>query len=357
MKAKLSLTVVVLLVLISAIVVGCNRPATRSDAQIASEVQGKIMSDPMLQGRQVAVQAANGVVTLNGTVNSDAERQAASNSAGAVEGVRQVMNNLTVQQAAAPAAEEPAPAEAAPAPAPEPQRRAAAAAPRRATTTPGQSRTASRPNAGVTDYSASSAPAAPANVAPAAPATPPAPAKVTVPDGATVSVRLIDALDTETAEVGQAFRASLNSPLIVNDNVVVPENADVEGRVVATQDAGRFKGQSLLTLELTKISFNGRSYQVHSNQWSKQGASRGKNTAAKVGGGAALGAIIGGLAGGGKGAAIGAGVGAGAGTGVQAVTKGQQVRLPSETLLNFQLETPLTVIPSSQLQRGRQPMN
>ncbi|HYE25366.1 MAG TPA: BON domain-containing protein, partial [Clostridia bacterium] len=303
MKAKLSLTAVVLLVLISAVVAGCNRPATRSDAQIASEVQGKIMSDPMLQGRQVSVQAANGVVTLNGTVNSDAERQAASNNAGAVEGVKQVMNNLTVQQAAAPAAEEPAPAEAAPAP--EPQRRAAER-PRRATTTAGQSRTASRPSAGVADYSASSAPAAPANVAPAAPAAPPAPAKVTVPDGATVSIRLIDALDTETAEVGQAFRASLNSPLIVNDNVVVPENADVEGRVVATQDAGRFKGQSLLTLELTKISFNGRSYQVHSNQWSKQGASRGKNTAAKVGGGAALGAIIGGLAGGGKGAAIGA---------------------------------------------------
>jgi hypothetical protein len=96
---------------------------------------------------------------------------------------------------------------------------------------------------------------------------------------------------------------------------------------------------------------NGKSYDLRSSQWTKAGTSRGKRTAATIGGGSALGAIIGGIAGGGKGAAIGAAVGAGAGTGVQAATKGQQIDLPSETVLSFTLAGPLSVIPSSSRNR------
>ena len=63
-----------------------------------------------------------------------------------------------------------------------------------------------------------------------------------------------------------------------------------------------------------------------------------------MGQGAAIGAGIGAIAGGGKGAAIGAAAGGGLGGGVQAATKGQQIKLPSETVLNFTLQTPLTVV-------------
>ena len=107
------------------------------------------------------------------------------------------------------------------------------------------------------------------------------------------------------------------------------------------------RAQSELALALTTLSFNGKTYEIETDQYKKEGASRGKRTAETVGGGAAVGALIGGLTGGGKGAAIGAGIGAGAGTGVQAVTKGQQIRLPSETVLEFRLNTPVTVEPSS----------
>jgi outer membrane lipoprotein SlyB len=62
-----------------------------------------------------------------------------------------------------------------------------------------------------------------------------------------------------------------------------------------------------------------------------------------VGGGAALGAIIGALAGGGRGAAIGAGVGGGAGGVYQGATKGNQVKVPSETKLDFQLDQPVSI--------------
>jgi hypothetical protein len=60
-----------------------------------------------------------------------------------------------------------------------------------------------------------------------------------------------------------------------------------------------------------------------------------------IGGTAALGAIIGAIAGGGKGAAIGAGAGAGVGTAAQVMTKGQRVRIPSETRLTFTLQRPV----------------
>ena len=64
----------------------------------------------------------------------------------------------------------------------------------------------------------------------------------------------------------------------------------------------------------------------------------------KVGAGTAIGGIIGAIAGGGKGAAIGAAAGAGVGGGVQAASKSQQIKLPSETVLNFTLQQPVTVV-------------
>jgi outer membrane lipoprotein SlyB len=99
-----------------------------------------------------------------------------------------------------------------------------------------------------------------------------------------------------------------------------------------------------VVLQLDSLSSGGKTYSLQTDQYKKQGSSRGKNTAAKVGGGAAIGSIIGAIAGGGKGAAIGAAAGAGVGGGVQAATKGQQIKLPSETVLNFTLQAPITVV-------------
>ena len=122
--------------------------------------------------------------------------------------------------------------------------------------------------------------------------------------------------------------------------------------------AGRFAGNSALTLELSSISVNGRTYNVQTNQWSRQGKGEGKNTAVKAGGGAALGAVIGGLAGGGKGAAIGSVAGAGAGTGVAATKKGEQIKLASESTLSFLLINTVTVTQQTANNRnaGRTPL-
>ncbi len=158
----------------------------------------------------------------------------------------------------------------------------------------------------------------------------------------------MDAIDSETATQGQTFHATLNSPLAVDGDTAIPSGYDVEGHVVTVQSAGKFAGQSLLVLQLDRISAAGKYYNMQTDQYKKQGSSRGKNTAEKVGAGAGIGAIIGAIAGGGKGAAIGAAAGGGLGAGAQAVTHGQQIKLPSETVLSFTLQAPLTVIPTTQ---------
>jgi hypothetical protein len=355
MKARIWLIIVVAFTLTLA--VACNQAkSARTDAQVASEVQAKIASDPAVQSKQIMVQAQGGSVTLSGTANSEAEKVAATNDAAAIDGVKQVLNNLTVQTAAVTPAPEPTPQEPAqqpksePAPAPRATAHKSSAAHRVSSADP-------EPTYNEPVHQA--APVAQEQpVHAAVPAAPPAPLKLTIPDGTSLSVRLIDGLDSEANQNGDAFRATLNAPLSVDDNVAVPEGADVEGRVVAVQSAGRFAGKSLLTLELTKLQYNGHTYSLNTSQWTKEGSSRGASTAKKVGAGAAIGAIIGGIAGGGKGAAIGSAAGAGVGGGAQAATKGQQIKLDSEAVLAFKLQTPLTVTAASTLNRNtnRQPM-
>ncbi len=170
---------------------------------------------------------------------------------------------------------------------------------------------------------------------------------VVVPSGTRVTIRTIDGVDSDKNHPGDKFLASLEQPLIVNDFTLAPKGASVYGRLQQVQAAGQLTGKSQLRLALTGIVINGQTYPISSGDYEVSGKSRGANTATKVGGGAALGAVIGALAGGGKGAAIGAGVGAGAGTAVQVVTKGDQVHVPSETLLEFTIDQPVS-LPVSQ---------
>jgi hypothetical protein len=177
--------------------------------------------------------------------------------------------------------------------------------------------------------------------------------KVEIPAGTRVAVRMIDSIDSETNHTGEVFRASLDDAILVDGDVIIPAGADATIKLVEAKSAGRISGRSELELELVRVEFQGRSYPMQTTNYQQQGSSRGKRTAATVGGGAAIGAVIGAIAGGGKGAAIGAVAGAGAGTAVQVLTKGQQVRVPSETRLDFQLETPtvVTVMPGGSTPR------
>ena len=176
------------------------------------------------------------------------------------------------------------------------------------------------------------------------------PEQITLPYGTVLAVRLTETLSSDLNQPGDTFLASLASPLVVGDRVIVPEGASIKGKIVDARNAKRFRGKSALVVEVTHLAYNGRTYQLRSSQYSKQGASRNAYAAAAITGGAGVGAIIGTVLGRGKGAAIGAVLGAAAGTGVQAVTKPASVELSAESRLSLRLETPLRVIPSSTLQ-------
>lgn len=172
-------------------------------------------------------------------------------------------------------------------------------------------------------------------------------ADVLVPAGTHLVVRMIDGIDSNQNSVGDTFQASLEEPLIVNSTQVAPKGTMVYGKLEQVKSAGHITGKSELQLALTGIVLNGATHNIVTGDYSVQGSSRGKQTAERAGIGAALGGIIGAIAGGGKGAAIGAGVGAGAGTAVQVMTHGQQVHVPSETVLNFTLQQPVQLPISS----------
>jgi hypothetical protein len=157
---------------------------------------------------------------------------------------------------------------------------------------------------------------------------------------------MIDGIDSSKNHVGDVFHASLETDLDIGNYVVARKGTDVYGRLANAQEAGHMSGSAELQLELTRMVIDGKDYPVVSSDYSLKGKGRGSDTAKKVGGGAVAGAIIGAIAGGGKGAAIGAGVGSAAGAGVQVFTRGQQVKVPSETLLEFRLQQPVTVAPS-----------
>lgn len=348
MKCRVQISVWV--VLLVAILAGVACTKAPDDNQLTGRIQTRLNEDSGLQGKPITVQTSSGVVTLSGTVDNETQRTAAARYASAFPGIKEVVNNLQVaasgpatphahQMAQAP----PEPARAAAKPRPSlprwrgpPDSAMAEATPAAAMHTMAEEHSAPAP--AVT-------PSVPA--VPATPPPPPAPAKVTIPAGTTLAIRLVDAIDSEKAQPGQSFRATLDTPLSLEGDVAIPAGYDVEGQVVDVKSAGKFAGKSELVLQLSRISVGAKSYSIQTDQYRRQGSSRGTNTAEKVGAGAAIGAIIGGLAGGGKGAGIGAAAGGGLGGGVQAATKGQQIKLPAETMLNFTLQSPLTVTPVS----------
>ncbi len=161
-----------------------------------------------------------------------------------------------------------------------------------------------------------------------------------VPAGTRILIRMIDSIDSSKQKAGYRFTASLETNLSVNNVLVAPRGSRVYGLLTSAESAGRMSGSSELALELTDIVINGESYPLLTSTYEVKGQGEGKKTGRKVIGGAGLGALIGGIAGGGKGAGIGALAGAGAGTAVAASKKGQQLSIPSETLLEFRLQQP-----------------
>jgi hypothetical protein len=269
----------------------------RSDTQIIADVRTALNGEAALQGdgNHITPSIHAGVVTLDGTVTSNAARILASKDLAEIDGIKTVLNNLTV--------------------------------------------------------------VAPGAAAPSATVPPPTPHPLAMQDRTKllelparrqIPVRLSEELDTKTAKVGDTFHGTVAANVFQDGYPLIPVGTPVLGRVTEAKPAGRFVGVALLSIELIDLrlpvpSSDDQQVSVITAQLSSKTNGRGAGTAATIGGGAAGGGLIGALAGGGQGAAIGAAGGAALGTGARALMPGQQVVLKPETLLMFTTMAPISV--------------
>ena len=319
---------------------GCkSKPAGVDDAALTTTIQNQLTADNSINGQPVQVAVSGGVATLSGTVQNDAQRTIAARDAAGVTGVKEVVDNIAVSTppAASAAVNTPPPVVSAPA-----RRSEARVSPQMQ-----QPQSQTREPAPVERVPPAQQAYVPPPVrqAPPPPPPPPAPAfkTVTVATGESIPVRVTQTLDSASTQQGDSFSGVVSSDVLVDGLVAIPAGSAVAGHVDDVKDAAHFKGSASLTLSLASITRRGEHIAVTTDPYTVQGKGRGSNTAEKVGGGAAVGAILGGIFGGGKGAAIGAAAGGGTGAGVNAVTRGQQVQVASETVVRFRLQTPVTV--------------
>ena len=322
---------------------GCKSspPAPTDDASLTAALQSHIAGDGAISSEPIQSSVQKQVATLSGTVSSEAVRSLAAVDAAQVPGIKTVVNNLTVQAptptVAAATPPPPLPEPVAPKPKPTPKPRPAPVV-----------RNTPPPPAEVPAPETAAAPPPPPpqeQLPPPPPPPPPPPAfrNITLAPDTVIPIRITETLDSATTQQGDLFTGTIAADVITDGLVVIRQGTPVSGRVSAVQEAAHYKGSSLLTIELTSVNRQGEKLTVTTAPYSVQGKGRGANTAEKVGGGAAVGAILGGIFGGGKGAAIGAAAGGGAGAGINTVTRGQQVQIPSETLIRFKLTNTLSL--------------
>src|SRR5512147_629427 len=163
----------------------------------------------------------------------------------------------------------------------------------------------------------------------------------TIPSGTDVPVRTNEAIDSAKSVAGQRFSAGMYADVRDSSGAIaIPKGSDVELVIRSTEGSD-------LVLDIDSVMIGGQRYFVSTSDLKRKGGHGVGRTAGIVGGAAAAGAIVGAIVGGGKGAAIGAGVGAAGGAGVVVLTKGKEVKVPAETILNFRLDTDLRLQPAS----------
>ena len=347
-----------------ALILGCSK--ARNDETIMNDIKAGLFSDSQTKSANIDVVVKNGTATMVGEVPDENTRYEAFKIARETAGVVSVQDQMSLPQTqgskAAKATANTSPAVNAgsvPKSARE-VRRAQESLPVRsladaakqssygtsaqAQNLPQQQAAESQPAAAndAPPAAAAAAPAAAPAPTPAAPAPPPI-RQVSIPAGTPIHIQMIDGVDSGTNHAGDLFRASLAFPIVINGEPIVPTGTDIFVKLINSNSAGRLTGRSELTLQLARLDFQGKSYALSSDDYQDVGKSRGKRTAVGAGVGAAVGAALGGIFGGGKGAAIGAGAGGGAGTAGAASTGNTQVRIPSETKLDFNLQQPVDI--------------
>lgn len=181
---------------------------------------------------------------------------------------------------------------------------------------------------------------------PARPIEPPAPVieELVVSAQSVIGLQMETAVSSDNARLEDEVVARVTRDVKVGDRVAIPAGARAQGEVTLVERGGRVRERARLGVRFTSIVLaDGTRLPIHTETVLREGDSPGRESAAKIGGGAIGGAIIGGILGGAKGAAIGSTVGAGAGTGAVLAGGRNQATLAAGSPLTVRLEDPVTI--------------
>lgn len=166
-------------------------------------------------------------------------------------------------------------------------------------------------------------------------------AAIVLEEGTPLVMALDTTVSTASAKPGDVVMARLLEPVRRGEKVLVPEGAEVRGKVTTAVRPGKVKGRARLVLDFERLTVDGRAREITASAIDITAGDSKKRDAAIIGGGAGAGAIIGGIADGGKGAAIGGLIGGAAGTGAVLATRGKDVVLPAGTQVKVKLRQDL----------------
>lgn len=310
-------------------------PDQRADSAIAEDINTKLMANDTLRPLDLGIWVHNGTATLTGTVPTQQLRTEAENMVKSVAGVKNVEDKIAIGTA--------------PATAPGFNGQNGGG---QAPTHPGDAQGPPPPAAGYQENPGAPSPQSPST--PQSPPSPPSPSAayaaqgrpvmVTVASGTPMYVIMMQTIDTHHTEIGTPFSGILVKDIVLeNGAIAIPRGAQVLGTVVDARGPGHIKGRPQLALQLTGLNVANTHYQLSSYVWARGGPGKGGQSAANIGGGAAMGAIVGGAFGRGPGALLGGLLGGLGGAGISSLSSGPRVIIPSESVLTFYLNAPLTV--------------
>ena len=348
------------------------------DAQVESNVLRALASAPELSTQNIQSTTVYGVVTLTGSANDEASRTKAENLVARAQGVKKVVDEMTIGAVDAQAGPPPDGADQAPSPDQEAENQPAQPGNNDgmvlqsdgtyAQATP-EDQVPPPPSQQAND---NGYPAPPQQGAPQqgqypprramyGNGAPPPPAyggqvggqEVTIPNGAMVRIRINEGLSTHRTTPGSVFDGTVLNDVVADGAVAIPRGAAVQGTVIQAKDSGSLKGRGELALQLTALTMGGKTYTLTSDTWTREGQDKTAHTVNSAIGLGALGALFGAIAGGGTGAAIGAGVGGAAGVASSAASPNGRVVIPPEAVLTFHLAQPTTVSTVSEAEMQR----
>ena len=175
---------------------------------------------------------------------------------------------------------------------------------------------------------------------------PPAPLyeELVVAADSVIGLQLESPVTSERAQVEDSVVARVTRDVKVGDRVAIPAGAKALGEVTLVERGGKMRERARLGVKFTSVVLaDGTRLPLHTETIFREGDPPGRESAAKIGGGAIGGAILGGILGGAKGAAIGGSIGAGAGTAAVVAGDRNHATLSAGTPLTVRIEDPVTV--------------